>query len=119
MYSSVQAIQSIAIQTKLTELFGSLRVITQVICSNSQLVLVLGALFCSIDCFSVFAEIEVSFFWLLARQMFTLYKFQFSIQTFFFFFIKRLRYQKDDSLVSYCAQFLSENLRVVEIIFLC
>ena len=111
MYSSVQAIQSIAIQTKLTELFGSLRVLT-------QLVLVLGALFCSIDCFSVFAEIQVSFFWLLARQMFTLYKFQFSIQTFFiFFFIKRLRYQKDDSLVSYSAQFLSENLRVVEIIF--
>ena len=50
--------------------------------------------------------------------MFTymLYKFQFSIQTFIFFFIKRLRYQKDDSLVSYYAQFLSENLRVVEII---
>ena len=118
MYSSVQAIQSIAIQTKLTELFGSLRVITQVICSNSQLVLVLGALFYSIDCFSVFAKIEVSFFWLLARQIFTLYKFQFSIQTFFiFFFIKRLRYQKDDSLVSYSAQFLSENPRVVEIIF--
>ena len=36
---------------------------------------------------------------------------------FIFFFIKRLRYQKDDSLVSYSAQFLSENPRVVEIIF--
>ena len=60
--------------------------------------------------------------------MFTLYKFQFTIQTFFIFFQKATKISKsgtsynyvllkDDSLVSYSAQFLSENLRVVLIIF--
>ena len=77
----------------------------QVICSNSQQFLVLDALLCSIDCFSAFAEILSVIFWLLARQIFTVYKyFKILHSDLYFFFKQPVRYQIQEQAIFTFAQ---------------
>ena len=106
---SVLAI-SIAVQTKLAELFGPLRDFTQVIIfSNFTTAPSFRRLF-----LCLFGNLSLIVFCLFALQMFKRTNFNSPFRPSLFFLKKRLRFQiQEQALITFAAQFLSENLGVV------